>query len=311
MNRITVFITTYNRPYFLLEAVKSVLSQKDVKVKVIVLDNHSNFGSLSIIKSKLPCGVDIISSSQNYGPSWNFTRAFKLAKSEYIMVLHDDDRLMKNMLREQLKILDSNPEIIALSCNGFFIDQAGNNLNSRVIKLNHKRKIYFRNSSQVASQFITNSCIPFSPTIYRFKNVKSIASNNQSVHSIYNQVSDVVLFMKLADIGPIVLNPSTLYECRIHDNQDSLVFNDNYLYKLRRYIAENSNGTKFEKEELQRKLKIYYSYNLCFYLFKNFIQFNFKNLKISFDVKFFTFKFIPYFVIFNFKKFFKLPMINN
>ena len=208
------------------------------------------------------------------------------------MVLHDDDRLLPNMLSTQLDILDKNSDIIALSCNGYFIDHDGHNLGKKIINSFHNCIEKFNNSSAVGEKFFSNSCIPFSSTIYRYHKVKDIASKNQIVHKIYNQVSDVVLFMKLADIGVVALNNFALYECRIHNYQDSYNFDEKFLFNLRRYAKYKAKGDLIQKRNLLNTIKIYYSYNIFIFFLKGIT--NGKCIKIykNLDYEFFTFKFV-------------------
>lgn len=103
---ITIFIPTYKRANLLRQAIKSVLRQQVVPFEwdLLVLDNEAydgktndtekvvrSFGCQRIYYYRNTCSLRV---------GDNFNRGFLLAKSPWVMMLHDDDLLIKNTLNK-------------------------------------------------------------------------------------------------------------------------------------------------------------------------------------------------------------------
>jgi len=268
---ISVYISSFNRPNFLLESVKSVEFQGVSAKNIIVLDNNSDDSAAMIsVKNQLKNRVTWKGSDVNYGAFWNFERAFVDCQTEFMMVLHDDDRLLDGFLDKQSLVLISDPLISAISCNGIKIDTDGLRL-SNLIKKNKQRKIiYFNNSAQIGLHIFSDSCIPQSPMIYRTSVVKKLVSRSE-LEVNFKQASDVALNFKIADSGVLALNMEPLYECRVHEKQDSssmLVDSQKY---LRNYSMKYLNGNESELHLVKKKVKSNYTYGMLYSIVRSII----------------------------------------
>ncbi|QWD21879.1 glycosyltransferase family 2 protein [Polynucleobacter paneuropaeus] len=214
---ITVGIMSYNRPQFLDEAIASVLSQTVTPKKIIIFDNGSELEVLSVAQKYFSDGVEWVGSQKNNGFFWNFERAIELCTTKYLMLLHDDDRLLKNFLEKQMELLTSNPDIAALSCNGYLISAEGVQYGVTLFPFNARSSLeFFRTPGQVGIKYASNSCVPLSPAIY---NTKSLL--NSKIKEEFGKVADAVFFCELAQSGTVAVNNFPLYEMRFHLEQDS------------------------------------------------------------------------------------------
>jgi len=68
--------------------------------------------------------------------------------------------------------------------------------------------------TRVALKYASNSCIPFSPTIYRFD-----VASKVKLKEDFEKVVDAVFFCDLAEYGLIAYQTNPLYECRLHAGQ--------------------------------------------------------------------------------------------
>jgi glycosyltransferase involved in cell wall biosynthesis len=279
---ITIYITSYNRPKYLLEAVKSIEIQGVPADRIIVLDNCSDVLGMPVVKDKLQGRVKWVGSQENRGTWWNFERAFIDNKSEFMMVMHDDDRLIADFLDEQSNILSSNPSISAVSCNGFKINSIGDRFSGYLIAdTNTEKRKYFCNSAQVGLHTFNDSCIPPSPMVYRSSVVKNLVMKLKKYRKYFDQTTDVALNMFIADAGILVLNMKPLYECRIHDTQDSSgMLKDNEKY-LRDYSINKLSGSGIELRAVRKAVKSNYTYGVIYGMIKsiNNLDFN-KSIEI-------------------------------
>jgi GT2 family glycosyltransferase len=236
---LTVNILSFNRPTFLKEALFSVLSQTRLPKKIIIYDN----GSLPIVfKTVEPYLSEItewVGSEKNKPVLWNFKRALENTNTEFVMFLHDDDRLCPEFLNEQIKIMNENLDFVALSSNGFLIDQDGQRNGKYVMPSSLESNIeQYRNSGDVALKYAGSSCVPFSPAIYRSQILKDVKFRDD-----FGKVVDAVLFCDLAEHGVVACQTMPLYECRMHSGQDSSSFEYSLMIKLDKFFIKRKYST--------------------------------------------------------------------
>lgn len=247
---VTVCILSYNRAAYLRESVRSVLSQTKPPRNIVIYDNGSNSEVFESVKEFLEMGVQWVGAEVNHPFIWNFTRAMLGSKTQYTMLLHDDDRLFPNFLETQIGLLEADASLVAVSCNGYFIGEASKKFGETISPIAGVEPIeYCTCSGQVALKYAGNSCIPFSPAVYR----------TQAAHSIkfregFDKVCDAVYFCDLADMGTIAYQTSPLYECRVHAGQDSSHFPYALMNQLEEFYESRKCANDAERAKLHRLL---------------------------------------------------------
>jgi glycosyltransferase involved in cell wall biosynthesis len=243
-----IYILSRNRCDYLREAINSVLSQSFKNYTLIVSDNSDDDNVQVMMFNEFP-NIDYIRRLPVIDAAKHFEEIVKESEGEFILLLHDDDRVCNGLLREQLKILNENQEIVAISSNGYLIDTNGNRKSRYVIPLGKKLETYNR-SSQVAMRYSKNSCIPLSPTIYRSSVIKKLKLREE-----LGKVLDAALFCDLADIGLVAINPEPLYECRVHSGQDSSHIPLDLLDRLEIFFETRKCISEIERSNLHLSLK--------------------------------------------------------
>lgn len=118
---LTIAIPTWNRKAYIDLALKSIFSQYDERVEVIVSDNCSTDGTGDYVKEKYPL-VTYYCNEENVGIE-NFKRCYDRATAKYVMLLGDDDIIVKGCLCYILKFLEENPELTLLFLNHTFFNE--------------------------------------------------------------------------------------------------------------------------------------------------------------------------------------------
>ena len=121
---ITIFILTRKRPFYLKQAMESILKQTYEKFVVVVIDNCSKDETYEIVKSFHSSKVLYIErfSETMVG---NIKFAFNICETKYLVVFHDDDIVMNNYLNEAVALLESNINLVAVGCSVDFINENG------------------------------------------------------------------------------------------------------------------------------------------------------------------------------------------
>jgi len=112
--KLSIIIVNYNVKYYLYQCLDSVRKAiKGIDAEVIVVDNHSQDGSLEYLKPFYP-EVMFIASNHNVG----FARANNIGimrcKGEYVLLLNPDTVVGENTLSECISFMDAHENAGAL-----------------------------------------------------------------------------------------------------------------------------------------------------------------------------------------------------
>jgi len=126
-NKVTVAIPVYNGERFILKALQSIAQQTSNVDKVLICDNKSTDGSLSIIKSfakehpelKIRTHVN----ASNIGSLPNFNKCMELCNTKYLLILAVDDRLKANAIEKLLRFYKQHADFGVVAGNVDLIDE--------------------------------------------------------------------------------------------------------------------------------------------------------------------------------------------
>lgn len=124
---ITIVIPSYGLNHFLNNSLDSIINQKenDFHVQIIISDDKEYLSTndnqlLSFLKKKDLSNLAYFHVSGKISQNDNFNRCISLAKTEYVVMNHDDDILAKDYLSNLQKImpfLKSHPKIGMVASN--------------------------------------------------------------------------------------------------------------------------------------------------------------------------------------------------
>lgn len=113
MTRVTVIIPTFNRAAYLEEAIASAASQDCADAVVIVADNASEDETRAVAERAIAQygaeRVEYVRREMNLGWNTNFNLAFAAVRSDYALLLGDDDRLLPGAVTRAVAALDRVP----------------------------------------------------------------------------------------------------------------------------------------------------------------------------------------------------------
>lgn len=117
---ITIGLTTYNRPEFLIESVKSVINQSYKNIRLIIgndyPDSKVTFETLGI---EYDPRIDIINFDENIGEINNLNYLLSQANSEWFTWLADDDLLNGYLLESLIKSINIDTPNLSAVYSGY------------------------------------------------------------------------------------------------------------------------------------------------------------------------------------------------
>lgn len=122
---ITVVLPTYNGGAYVRESIESVLSQDTDDFELIVCDDASTDDTWSIVESyRGPC-CRLLRNEKNRGLFPTLNRLIREARSPWVHLLSQDDRMLPDCLRRTCDFAADHPEVAMIYSQLHFIDSVG------------------------------------------------------------------------------------------------------------------------------------------------------------------------------------------
>ena len=108
--QLTVVIVNYNVRHFLEQTLLSVRrAAVGLEVEVFVVDNHSQDGSVEMVRERFP-EVTLIANTDNPGFSIANNQAIRRARGRYVLLLNPDTVVGEDTLRACVEFMDAHPQ---------------------------------------------------------------------------------------------------------------------------------------------------------------------------------------------------------
>lgn len=124
--KITVVIPVFNGENFIEECIESIQSQKDVRVKILVSENHCTDNTARIVR-RYTSGdsLTVIRPEKKLSMLENFNFALEHIETEYYLLLcHDDYLGNENALKMAFDIMTENKDITAVYCDLDYVNES-------------------------------------------------------------------------------------------------------------------------------------------------------------------------------------------
>ncbi len=157
---VSVVIISYNRDYYIMQAIESIIKQSFHDWELIIVLDGSNDESAKKIQKIKDKRVKLIALKQNFGIAHARNIASQIAKGEFIAILDDDDIARPERLHIQLQIFKSRPElsVISGSMNIFYDDKRESGYADSTRELEH---------DMIAAGMFLNCAIANPTSMYR------------------------------------------------------------------------------------------------------------------------------------------------
>ena len=222
---VSVVVMSYNNARFIGETIESVLSQQDVALELIIVDDCSSDDSLEVVRryqSDPRLALEV--NTENLGQTGNFNKCVRCGTGRYVVVLGSDDILYPGHLSALVEALDADPKLSLAYTQCTWIDEAGKVL-QHIDHRGHPAHSYSGGRDEVVDLLTFDNYITPSTVMLR----RSMLDDMRLSEGVYAQegmlAGDWELWIRVARHNPdfaFVRRASVGY--RIHGNQVSQDF---------------------------------------------------------------------------------------
>ena len=125
---ISVVMATYNGEKYILEQLNSIWNQTQRPDEIIISDDHSSDRTITVVQKfaeSTSAPIILLQNQNRVGYTHNFFRALKIARGDIVFLSDQDDIWDRKKIKSCCRIMEENPEILALSTGYFVINEAG------------------------------------------------------------------------------------------------------------------------------------------------------------------------------------------
>lgn len=192
IDNLTVVIPVYEREKYFLKAVESVLKQT-VKCNLMVIDNASSHHYFRELCSEFD--IPYYRNPETVAMFANWNRCFELARSEYVMILGDDDQLSENYVETFADCLNKYGQIDIFYSDFLLNDIPRNKVERHAIKLPFG---YSENGVKVIEYGILHGLgFPVISSVIRksvFTNFYELEHGSNDWYWIYNNIKSLKIY---------------------------------------------------------------------------------------------------------------------
>lgn len=124
---LSVVVINWNARKYIVNCLRSILDSDYKNLEVILVDNHSEDGSISLVKELLSqdelSRISILVNDKNFGAAYALNQGANAAKGKYVLFAATDTKIERNCFCELVKVLESDDRIGAVSSKLLMMDE--------------------------------------------------------------------------------------------------------------------------------------------------------------------------------------------
>ena len=218
---ITIIIPTYNKVDYISQTIESALNQTYSNYEILIVDDASSDGTDLVIKKYISDKVRYIKHEKNLGPSITYNDGIRMAKSEYVTILDNDDVLLPCHLDLVIDEFKKNKRAEAVFTKLKVIDEHNRDL-KKTISPPFNDKYQLLNHLFYQGNDIPSPGVSFKKSVF-----EKIPAFNPSLILMHDYDLNVRLLMYAETVN--ISKPTVLYR-RFSDNKN--LSSDNNWYKV-------------------------------------------------------------------------------
>lgn len=245
--RLSICIPAYNRPQWLKRALKSIISQEILEeIEIIITDDSSDEKCHQVTNEVLENWLGqwkYESNQPRSGMTENWNHSIKLASGEYVLVLHDDDFLLINSLKDILETIEQYQNKYAVLLFGVNVV----NEQERVLKKQTFKQQQYLPPKQALIRLLSNSSFVRFPAIVLQRRVLQEVGY---FNPIWGEPTDLDMWIRLFSRYGVLCLPDVTCAYTVHSQALTMgVFNEQTIKTLLDIFARVDVLSKNELEQ--------------------------------------------------------------
>lgn len=247
---VSVCIPTYNGEKYLDQCLSSILSQTLLDYEIIIVDDCSSDGTLSLAKSfaKKHEFIHVFKNEHNLGLVGNWNRCLDHSSGKWIKFVFQDDWLDQNCLKEMVFAGESTAAKLVVCRRNFFFENILDKIQAEYAAFlgKHSPDHVFNGEKIITSELFCKQILSHiginyigEPTAVLID--RSVFYDVGKFDSDFIQLCDFELFLRIGVKYGMTYVPDTLAYFRVHQSSTT---------------AFNSNSRAFEKEVIDTLLLV-------------------------------------------------------
>jgi hypothetical protein len=191
----------------------SVVTQSYPDLRILISDNASEDETSDVVASFDDPRIEYVRSDVNVGMIGNFNRALALTRSEYIMLLPDDDILYPDHLLSTIDVLEQHPDVGAVHTGFDLIDESSRVVEHARVLVGADRRLDFESGDEFLARSMHSTWTVCWPTaIFRTRAVENAGGLDPKEEPL----ADFPLLMRIACSWNFASLSSPLAALRFH-----------------------------------------------------------------------------------------------
>ena len=218
MHKLTIAVLTFNRANYLKKMLDSIVLQTYKDFIVIIYDNCSQDNTEEAVKPYL--SDTRFSYHKHTTNTENANFALSNCKTEYLLITHDDDIMLPDMVKEEISILDSHDDASMVWTNTNYINTDGKIIKTSVLSQAFNNQDFVIKNREYIKMLVRKGNTIACPTVMLRMSI--IRENNFRFLSQVGKSNDCFMWLELNQLNyNFHYINKALYNYRKHDNQDS------------------------------------------------------------------------------------------
>lgn len=210
---VSVIIGTYNHEKFVEAAVRSVLDQNDVNFEVLIGDDGSMDETAAVVRSIRDDRISFEAFDENRGAVNVLNELIAKARGKYIAIMNSDDIWLScDKLKNQVAILENEPNLAATFGGVKFIDREGSEIEKSELPFGSIFDQENRSQAMwIKTFFESGNCLCHPSVLIRRSVLDEVGLYDQRLR----QLPDFDMWMRIVKLYPIHVSSKKLVGFRI------------------------------------------------------------------------------------------------
>jgi glycosyltransferase involved in cell wall biosynthesis len=221
---VSVVLPTFNRCGYLIQSIRSVLSQSYSNLEIIIVDDGSIDDTREVVDDIDDDRVIYIRNKKNLGIQKSLNKGIRSSKGKYIARIDDQDEWCSpKKLEEQVNYLENKPKCVLVGTGVTVYDNSGNKIYDH---------LHPTSDESIRKNILAKNVFTHSSVVFRKDTAIEVGLYSEDAE--FRHIEDTELWLRLGQLGDF-FNIPELYTRYVYD--DGGISNSNKIEQMKKQIS--------------------------------------------------------------------------